>query len=221
MQPGQWSPSTRIAFRFASCYWILYCLPSTGRTSVLGLIPGLGTAARRLWQAIVPWLGIHVFHLSGPVVTYRPTGSYTLVATLFSYGFSKIFPLQFPYPALGRLTETFGDFSPMGVLWSFMGAWPAYMMFAGSAEVLGGLLLAFRCTTTLGALVTAGTMLNVVALNFCYDVPVKLYSSNLLLMAVFLAAPDVPALARLLILRQPAEPKAPSGPKFDERPPGA
>ena len=42
-------------------------------------------------------------------------------------------------------------------------------------------------------------MLNVVMLNFCYDVPVKQYSAHLLIMALYLLLPDMPRLAELLI----------------------
>ena len=141
---------------------------------------------------------------------------YTLAFTLFSYGFSKVFPLQFPFPALSRFIEPFGDFSPMGVLWQFMGSSPAYTMFAGarrrSAECCS-------CSgeTTLGALVSAAVLLNVVVLNFCYDVPVKLYSLNLLLMAVFLMAPDLGKLAGFLVMNRPAAPATSSGPVFEKR----
>jgi uncharacterized membrane protein YphA (DoxX/SURF4 family) len=142
---------------------------------------------------------------------------YTLAFTLFSYGFAKVFPLQFPYPALSRLIEPFGDFSPMGALWSFMGSSPAYTMFAGAAEVAGGMLLLFPRTTLLGSLVSAATLLNVVVLNFCYDVPVKLYSTNLFLMAVFLMAPDLGKLAGLLVLNRPAARVTTAGPEFGKR----
>jgi hypothetical protein len=39
-----------------------------------------------------------------------------------------------------------------------------------------------------------------------YDVPVKLYSTNLLLMAVFLALPDVRRLVNICVLNRPADP---------------
>lgn len=129
---------------------------------------------------------------------------YTLAVILFGYGFVKVFPLQFPPPGLLKLTQPLGDFSPMGVLWNFMGASMPYVIFTGTCEVLGGLLLLFRRTTTLGALVSAAVMVNVVALNFCYDVPVKLYSINILLMAVALAAPDVPRLLDVFVRNRPA-----------------
>jgi uncharacterized membrane protein YphA (DoxX/SURF4 family) len=198
----------------------------------------------------VPWVAIHVFHLSGRAVTYFPTGSgdttlayvenlcylvialaatlawsvadrkrkdyrklhgwlrilirYTLALTMFGYGFAKVFPLQFRFPGLAKLVEPFGDFSPMGVLWNFMGASPAYTIFSGAVEVLGGALLLFRRTTTLGAMVCAGALLNIAMLNFCYDVPVKLYSTNLLLMAILLLAPDLGRLMNVLVLNRPA-----------------
>ena len=128
---------------------------------------------------------------------------YTLALTMFSYGFAKVFPLQFRAPGLSKLVEPYGEFSPMGVLWSFMGASAAYTIFTGAVEVSGGLLLLFRRTATLGAMVSAGALLNIVLLNFCYDVPVKLYSSNLLLMAICLMAPDLGRLVRVLVLNRP------------------
>ena len=51
-----------------------------------------------------------------------------------------------------------------------------------------------------------------VALNFCYDVPVKLYSSNLLAMAVFLAAGDVKRLVNVLVLNSTAPQARPQRP---------
>jgi hypothetical protein len=46
---------------------------------------------------------------------------------------------------------------------------------------------------------------NIVMLNFCYDVPVKLYSAHLLLMSLFLLLPDLGALCDLLVRHRPAE----------------
>jgi hypothetical protein len=87
-----------------------------------------------------------------------------------------------------------------------MGASSSYTLFAGAAEVFGGLLLAFRRTTLFGALVCAGVMSQVVMLNFCYDVPVKLFSSQLLALAIFLIAPDAKRLWHLFVLGRPVAP---------------
>jgi len=130
---------------------------------------------------------------------------FALAAAMFSYGIAKVIPTQFPPPALDRLVESYGASSPMGILWSFMGASTAYVIFSGCAEMLGGLLLIMRRTMLLGALVSAAVLTNIVALNFFYDVPVKLYSLHLLLMAVFIAAPDARKLFDFFI-RRPVEP---------------
>jgi hypothetical protein len=137
---------------------------------------------------------------------------------LLTYGFLKVFPLQFPAPDFARLSETFGEASPMGLLWTFMGASPGYERFAGCAEVLPGLLLLFRRTSTAGAVIAIATMGNVVALNFCYDVPAKLLSSHLLLMALFLLIPDIAPLWRFLILRGISKLEGVWVPPFERRP---
>jgi hypothetical protein len=142
---------------------------------------------------------------------------YMLAVTLFGYGFAKVFPLQFRTPPLARLLEPYGEFSPMGALWWFMGASTGYIIFSGTMEVLGGLLLMFRRTATLGAMVSFAVLSNVVALNYFYDVPVKLYSTNLLLMGVFLMAPDLRRLCSVLVLNRPAPPADLSRAQFQNR----
>src|SRR5436305_3869451 len=136
--------------------------------------------------------------------------------TMISYGAFKVIPSQMPPPSLDRLLQSFGDSSPMGILWTFMGASAPYTIFAGLAEFAGGALLLFRRTMRLGAVVTIGAMTNVVVLNFCYDVPVKQYSAHLLAMAIFLAAPDLRRLADLLVFHR-AVPAIVDPPLFRKR----
>jgi hypothetical protein len=114
----------------------------------------------------------------------------------------KVIQAQMPPPPLSRLVEAYGDSSPMGLLWTFMGASRGYNAFAGGAEMLAGLLLFVPGLTALGALLAIAVMSNVFMLNMCYDVPVKLFSFHLLLMAVFLAIPDLRRLINLFVLRR-------------------
>ena len=118
---------------------------------------------------------------------------------------------------LARLIEPYGEFSPMGVAWYFIGVSTAYTIFSGMMEVVGGALLIIRRTATLGALFSCTVLTNVVLLNFCYDIPVKLYSSNLLLMAIFLAAADTPRLLNVFVRNRPAPPSTLDGPLFTRR----
>jgi len=131
---------------------------------------------------------------------------YALAATLLSYGWSKLIPVQMPFPGPDRLLSSYFDSSPMGLLWTFLGASPAYQMFTGLTEVVAGTLLLWRRTALLGALASCAVFVNVAALNFFYDVPVKLYSSHLLATSVLLAAPHLPRLAGLLLFNLPVAP---------------
>jgi uncharacterized membrane protein YphA (DoxX/SURF4 family) len=130
---------------------------------------------------------------------FRLAIRFCLAGQMFTYGMYKIIPLQMSLPFF-KLVEPFGDFSPMGLLWAFIGASPAYECFAGCAEILGGLLLLLPRTTLLGALVCLADLTQVFVLNMCYDVPVKLLSFHLILLAAFLLAPELPRLARLFVL---------------------
>lgn len=249
--PG-WNQATRILFRFAFAYLVLYNLPFP-----LSLIPYVEVIAQpynTLWNALVPWVGSHIFQVQ---ISILPNGSgdttynyvqvfcflvlavlatiiwtvldrnrknyerlhewlrvyirFSLAATMIVYGAVKVIKSQFPDPPLDRLLQPYGESSPMGLLWTMMGASTSYNIFTGAAEMLGGLLLTTRRTTLLGALVCMGSMANVAMLNFSYDVPVKLYSLHLLAMAIFLALPDCKRLANMFILNRAVEP-------FDSRP---
>ncbi len=111
-----------------------------------------------------------------------------------------------PFPRLYTLMEPFGNMSPMGVLWASIGASPAYEIFAGCAEMLGGILLIVPRTTMLGALICLADMTQVFMLNMTYDVPVKLFSFHLILMSLFLLAPDVKRLLDMFFFNRPVQP---------------
>jgi hypothetical protein len=134
----------------------------------------------------------------------RVMARYTLAGVMLQYGLVKVFKSQFPHPGPLALMEPLGEASPMGLLWTFMGYSLPYNVFTGGVEVLGGLLLYWRRTTALGALVVAGAMANVVMLNLSYDVPVKVYSAHLLLLALFLLAPEARRLADFFLLGRTA-----------------
>src|SRR5690349_10238854 len=156
---------------------------------------------------MVIWTLVDRKRLSYPTL-YRWLNLYvrfSLGTAMIGYGAFKVISSQFVPPTLDRLMQPYGDSSPMGLLWTFMGASESYTMFVGWAEMIAGILLFPRKTSTLGALMSIGVLSNVVALNFSYDVPVKLYSSHLLAMAIFLVLPDARRLANFLILNRPVE----------------
>lgn len=125
---------------------------------------------------------------------------------LLSYGVIKLYAGQFAEPGISGLTREIGDKSPMGMVWTFIGASKPYEVFGGICEILGGLLLFHNRTALLGCIVTIATMTNVCALNWLYDVPVKLFSTHLLLAAVFLMAPWAGRLWALTVGNAPSQP---------------
>jgi len=130
-----------------------------------------------------------------------------LIAQLFSYGLDKVIPNQFGPLGPVRLSETFGEASPSTFLWAFMGYSVPYQVFAGMGETLAGALLCFRKTTTLGALIGAAVMLNVVMLNYSFDVGVKLHSTFYLCGLLYLAAPDIQRVLDVFVLNRRTAPK--------------
>ncbi|MEL6660377.1 MAG: hypothetical protein AAFP77_14820 [Bacteroidota bacterium] len=123
---------------------------------------------------------------------------YYLAVVLISYGCAKIFKTQFSSPGPYRLTEQIGDMSPMGLAWTFMGYSKAFNLFTGLGEALAGFLLFFRHTKVVGAFLGIAVMANIVAMNFCYDIPVKLFSTHLLLMLFFVLWKDIPRIVNFL-----------------------
>ena len=130
-----------------------------------------------------------------------------LAVTMIRYGAIKVIPTQMiAPPPLGVLDRRIGDLFPNHFLWWTVGASPSFETATGLAELLGGVLLLLPRTTLLGAVITAANMLFVFMLNMCYDVPVKLPSLHLLVLAVILIAPDLRRLASVFLFNRRAEP---------------
>lgn len=123
---------------------------------------------------------------------------------LIQYGLFKIIKTQFPAPGFYRLLSTYGESSPMGLAWTFLGYSKGYNLFMGIAELMGGLLF-FRKTVTLGAAISLMTAANVMAVNYCYDVPVKIISTGLVMMCLFLLLPNFSRLYQFFIKGEPAK----------------
>lgn len=131
---------------------------------------------------------------------------YYLGVQMLSYGLYKVFPLQFSEPAFYRLLQPYGESSPMGLAWTFLGYSENYSLFAGLSEVIGGMLLFHRRTATLGSLIVVGVMTNVFAMNVCYDIPVKLFSFELLLMALLIGRVGIKRILDIILFNRSAEP---------------
>jgi len=128
---------------------------------------------------------------------------YSIALGLASYAIAKLLPMQFP-PLRGPiLNQRVGDLTPMALLWSFMEYSRPYAFFGGLMEMTAVLLLCFRRTATLGALTCLAVMVNVALLNWAYGVPVKLYSTMLVVSAAVLLLYDLPRLYAFFVKNAP------------------
>jgi hypothetical protein len=127
--------------------------------------------------------------------------AFYLSMILLRYGFDKIFLLQFPEPEPNLLFTPFGKLDRDILYWSVMGIGKGYSVFIGIAEILAGILLLFKKTRELGAFMAFMILLNVVAINVGFDISVKVFSSMLTLMALFLCFPVFELLFRHFIKR--------------------
>jgi len=118
---------------------------------------------------------------------------------IIGFGFTKLFPTQMPYPSLGLLNTSFGDFTAQKIYWLSVGIVPWYQVFAGLVEIAAGALLFFRKTTTLGAVLLLGALGDITYVNFAYDGGVHIYASYFVLFAAFLLWYDAVPVYNLLV----------------------
>lgn len=128
---------------------------------------------------------------------------YNLISVALSYGIIKLFALQMPFPNLSQLATPLGEFLPMRFSWMFIGYSQPYQFFSGFMEVTVGLLLLYRRTIPLGVIVGLGVFINVFAMNMCYDIPVKLYSMQIVICCFFLLAIDSRRYLNFFIFNKP------------------
>lgn len=229
-----WSTASKLFFRFAFCYLSLYLFLTftsalfatpfkwLGETllnidyeySANGRGSGDNTYAyvtlfANVLLAVLAWLVWSV--LDRKRQSYNKMLYWFLVVLriyivffMIVYGFAKVFQTQFPQPSLVRLLQPLKDFSPMGLAWTYMGYSRGFNLFTGLLEVIAGLLLIPRRTITLGSLMTAGVMIHVAAMNYMYDIPVKLFSTHLVLMALFIFSTDAKRVINLFFLNKTA-----------------
>jgi hypothetical protein len=131
---------------------------------------------------------------------------YQLIITCFIYGWIKIFALQMIFPGVSQLATPLGDLLPMRFSWLFIGYSTPYQVFSGSMELLAGLLLLNRKTVTLGVLTATAVFINVMVLNLCYDIPVKIYSMHLVFYCIYLLCNDGRRLIHFLVLNKTTAP---------------
>ena len=181
-------------------YVLIFCIAVTA--AVITLVWSLLDRKRDNYGALYQWTRIFM--------------RVVLTVAMISYGANKLWWAQFPAPKLTRLIEPYGQTQPADLLWIFMGMSRAYSVFGGAGEMLGAVLLIVPQMVTLGAMVIAAVMTNVLMLNLAYDVPRKIYSIHLIAMCIFLMLPDLRRLLDFFVLNRKVQLTKPVAPFKDK-----
>ncbi|MEO1051039.1 MAG: hypothetical protein AAFX87_10445 [Bacteroidota bacterium] len=128
---------------------------------------------------------------------------YYIILFAFIYGIIKIFGLQMPSPSNSYYATDLGHFSGMRFSWNFIGYSKGYEFFSGLMEALVGVFLLYRRTIVLGALLGLGVFTNVFLLNVSYDIPVKIFSFQLLFACLFICFTNLQRILNFLLLNKP------------------
>lgn len=150
-----------------------------------GLIWSIFDAKRKEYNVLYYWLRVLVRYRAG--------------IGIIGFGYTKVFPVQMPYPSINLLNNDFGDLTGHKIFWLSIGIVPWYQVFTGIVEVAAGVMLFFRSTTALGAALLIGTLLSITVVNLAYDGGVHVYASYFVLLGAFIFAHYVPSIYNLLI----------------------
>ncbi|GAB7386260.1 hypothetical protein BSNK01_00950 [Bacillaceae bacterium] len=107
-----------------------------------------------------------------------------VAVTFLIYGAAKFWPGQFRHGEAVVFDSTKN--TPFELAWAFFGHSRLYEIFIGAGEVAGALLLLFPRTRTLGAFVCFPIVLNIMIINYCFDIGVQDLSTLLVAMCAYL-----------------------------------
>jgi hypothetical protein len=143
---------------------------------------------------------------------------YRLAIGIIGYGFIKFFPLQAPFPSISNLNTNYGDFTDWKIFSLSLGIVPHYESFLGGVELLAGILLFFRRTASIGALIILVFTGNVFISNLAYEGGEYVYSLYLISLALFVFTYDAQRIYNLISLGKPTLPNLfrPSFPGWQE-----
>lgn len=124
---------------------------------------------------------------------------YRIAIGIIAFGFLKFYPMQMPTPSISNLDTNYGDYNTYKIYWQVVGVSLWYEVVLGIVEILGGILVLFRQTTAIGAVLVGGVLYNIAHANIAYDGGVHVYSSLFVLFSLFVLLPYIPNLWKLLI----------------------
>lgn len=144
---------------------------------------------------MINWKKIHYF-------TYTFC-RYFLATMIISYAFAKIFETQFiSQPSV--YDKPIGNLSGFELTWFYYGYSYWYGLIIASTQIISSLLLFFRQTTRIGIIIFLTFMINILLMNFAYDIDgAKGMAVVLTIMALFVFFSDYNDLIKYFIKTPP------------------
>jgi hypothetical protein len=133
---------------------------------------------------------------------------YYLILQLMKYGAGKVFKDQFYLPEPNTLYTPMGKLDRDILFWSSVGTSYSYNVITGSIEIIAGLLFFFRRTRLIGLLTGLVALLQIVLINFSFDISVKLFSLFLVFLNLYLLYPYLQRLLQFFFYEKNLLPKA-------------
>ena len=140
--------------------------------------------SRKNYQKLNYWLQV--------IIRYR------VGLGMVAWGYRKLMPSQMVLPTYSILDTPFGDIQAQKLYWQAVGIVPSYEVFLGFAEFIPGILLLFRKTSNVGALLAGVVMINVALANHAYDGSVHIHSAAYAILCIILFWPNLSKLWNLL-----------------------
>jgi len=130
---------------------------------------------------------------------FYTTARYGLALRMSWFAWAKVFPVQMPFPTISQLNTNLGDFTPGKLYWLTTGVSPFFEVFAGVFELIATVLILYRRTTTLGALMMIAILVPIWFVNIGYNAGVELTSLHILSLALMLLVRDSKKFYEILI----------------------
>jgi hypothetical protein len=185
--------NSRFAFRLAdSGFGIIYLFINLVLALLITLLWSIADRRRINYERLNEWFLLYI--------------RYYLAFTILEYGINKVIPVQGGFITASVLEKPLGMMNAAMLQWKFLAYSNSYKIFTGLGEVVGALLILWRRTATLGAMLLVAVLSVVVMLNFCFGIGVKISSLHYLFIAFLIIWNDRKRLLNLFLLNRSSAP---------------
>ena len=131
---------------------------------------------------------------------------YGIAFDLAAFGVQKFFGFQF-YAPMAMMDEPFMEISKRWLLWAYFGRSVGFISVIAVSQIIGSFMLLFNRTRLLAVIVLIPIMLNIILLDFFYDIELGVLVHALILFAglIYLLLLDYTRLVDFFLKQDPQE----------------